>query len=708
MGFLTPVLLAGSALIAVPVLLHLIMRRQPEQHMFPALRFVQQRRESNRRRMRLRHLLLLALRCALIAGFAFALARPTLKGSGLHGKEGSPLAVALVVDNSLRMEYVYENQTRLDRAVAMAVQLVGELPEDGAVAVLDRGHSLGSFVADANTAKSRLNHLTATSNPRLLEDVICEAIDLVAERQDYRQEVFLFSDLSKASLSDTALERIAEALAEAEDVRIYLIDAGVGVARNLSLGKLEMRSQVLTVGEPLKIDIGVQSTGLAVQTMVELFLNDDGGNPIKRGQQLVDLAQDANANVAFELAELPLGTHQGYVQLPASDPLAFDNIRYFTVEVRPPAKVLLVGTTRRDTLFVREALSPSLPDEHSQSRFRCERIRFQELAGTALDDYNAVGLLDPPKLSEEEWRMLGDFADTGGGVGIFLGHNASLSAFNEGAARRLLPGKLRRRSRDTTYFRPTQLDHPALSALGDYAADIPWQLFPVLQFWEFGELADDTHVIARFANNQPALFGRTSARSRVLTLATPFSDPLEPAGREPWNLLPTGPEPWPFVALCNQFFAFLSQDAEQRTCFQAGETVSIRLASQQQLTSFVVHRPDGEAIRQTLPSGQDSILISAAETLGNYQLAAGGQSRTLDRGFSINVAPSVSRLERVPPTEITEALPADRVRIAQTMDDMERYVDIGRSGRELFPWAIMLVAVIWSGEYLLSNRFYSN
>jgi hypothetical protein len=50
MGFLTPLLLGGIALVAIPVALHLVMRRQPKELTFPALRFVQQRRDANRRR----------------------------------------------------------------------------------------------------------------------------------------------------------------------------------------------------------------------------------------------------------------------------------------------------------------------------------------------------------------------------------------------------------------------------------------------------------------------------------------------------------------------------------------------------------------------------------------------------------------------------------------------------------------------------------
>src|SRR5215210_2457636 len=128
MGFVTPALLAGAALIAVPIVLHLIMRREVQRLKFPALRFVQQRRNMNQHRLRLRHLLLLALRCAIIAFLAFALARPTLRGSGSGGKEGAPPATAFVFDNSLRMQYEQDGKTRLGKAKELAAWMMNQLP----------------------------------------------------------------------------------------------------------------------------------------------------------------------------------------------------------------------------------------------------------------------------------------------------------------------------------------------------------------------------------------------------------------------------------------------------------------------------------------------------------------------------------------------------------------------------------------------------
>lgn len=706
MGFLTPALLAGATLIAVPVILHLVMRRQPRQVEFPALQFVRQRQEANRRRLNLRHWLLLALRCALIAGLAFALARPTLKGSGLKGKEGAPLAVALVVDNSLRMQYVHQNQTRQQAATEMAEWLVNNLPEDAQVAVVDLSRISSGFVVDANTADSRLRTLVPETNPRPLEDAVREAIQLVAEREDYRQEVFLFSDLSAAAWNESALETINAALAEAPEVRLYVVDVGVDDVRNLALEPLELRQSTLRPGESLRVRAPITATGLTEAPLVELYLVDKSGQPVKRGQRMAEIGADGAGEATFELADLPLGTHQGYVQLAAADPLEVDNTRYFTVEVRPPANVLLLGERPSDALFLREALQPSLGQETEPSLFRCEVKRYSEAPTLDFKEFDAVCLLDPPSLSEDLWQALVDYADSGGGVGIFLGHRARPSGFNEGAAQQLLPGALKLRSRYATYFRPRSLDHPALADLRDYAEEIPWQVYPVWQYWEFADLTGDSYIVARFANNEPALLERTVGRGRVMTLATPVSDPLELEGREPWNLLPTGPEPWPFLALSNELVSYLAQSDSDQHTFLAGETVNLQLSPRQRVASYALYLPNGESVRRTLPPGEDAIRISTTGDLGNYRVASGGESRQLDRGFSINAAPATTQLERIAPETLADALPAKQIEIARSLGDVQRYVDIGRSGRELFPWAITLVALVWGAEHLLANRFY--
>ncbi|MCO6457394.1 MAG: BatA domain-containing protein, partial [Pirellulaceae bacterium] len=85
MSFVNASLLLGGLLVGVPVVLHLLMRQQPRQLVFPAIRYVEQRRESNRRTLQLRHWLLLALRCLVVGFLVLALARPSVGSAALGG-----------------------------------------------------------------------------------------------------------------------------------------------------------------------------------------------------------------------------------------------------------------------------------------------------------------------------------------------------------------------------------------------------------------------------------------------------------------------------------------------------------------------------------------------------------------------------------------------------------------------------------------------
>src|SRR5919204_6068732 len=106
MSFVYPALLGGLILAGIPVLLHLIMRQKPKHLMFPAFRFLLQRHRANQRKLRLRHLLLLALRLFLIVGLCLALARPRVLSGALNLAADRPAAAVLVFDTSYSMEYV--------------------------------------------------------------------------------------------------------------------------------------------------------------------------------------------------------------------------------------------------------------------------------------------------------------------------------------------------------------------------------------------------------------------------------------------------------------------------------------------------------------------------------------------------------------------------------------------------------------------------
>ena len=79
MGFESPIFLAALGAVAAPIIIHLIFRLRKRVVVFGSLRFLEKIVKKNRRRLRLRDLILLLLRIAAVALIALAFARPYLR-----------------------------------------------------------------------------------------------------------------------------------------------------------------------------------------------------------------------------------------------------------------------------------------------------------------------------------------------------------------------------------------------------------------------------------------------------------------------------------------------------------------------------------------------------------------------------------------------------------------------------------------------------
>ena len=706
MGFVTPALLAGAALVAVPIVLHLIMRRESKLLKFPALRFVQQRRLVNQHRLRLRQLLLLALRCAIIALLAFALARPTLRGSSGGGKDSNAaVATVLVFDNSLRMQYEQESQTRWQKARDLASWLVRQLPPDAPVTLVDRAGRQRGQDLGRDAVEMRIERLELSAAVRPMDDALRDAMRWLGTKKDFRGEIYVFTDMAGEAWPEGTVSAFAKSLDETPGASVYLIDVGVLEPHERGLGPLKLSGDRVASSGVLQLTTELSSTVASdkePETTVELYLGDRANKPEKRGQQVVGSAA-ASTPIEFSLSGLEPGTHQGFVRIVGGDPLPCDDVRYFTVDVEPPSKVLLLGEKADDTLFLREALAPTVAAGAAKSDFACDVRLYSDLGNIRLADYAAVFLVNPPPLPNAAWDSLVSFAEAGGGVGISLGRNARAQEMSAGEAQRLLPAKLRWQSHEATYLRPVAIEHPALRELAGTADSAPWSEFPVYKYWELEPGSEPAQVVAAFANGKPAIVERQLGPGRVVMITTSISDY---ASQDAWSMLPTGPDPWPFIALANGIARYLAGATQTQLNYLAGQTVVLPLAPNEQVTSYVLQLPDNTAVRQTLVAGVRDLSIASTDAVGNYRVRAGGEQEKLDRGFSINLSPEAARLDRVAVPDLVKGLGAERTRTARTQDEIEVRVGVGRMGYELFPALILAVALVMAAEQLLANRFY--
>lgn len=129
-------LAAGLAAVAIPIIIHLLMRRRRRPVEWGAMRFVLEAYRRTRRRLVVQRWLLLALRCLLVAALGVAIARPLLGSAGAGAGAGSGRTVYIVLDNSIASQARDGRGAALERHVAAAVEVLRALGDGDRAALV--------------------------------------------------------------------------------------------------------------------------------------------------------------------------------------------------------------------------------------------------------------------------------------------------------------------------------------------------------------------------------------------------------------------------------------------------------------------------------------------------------------------------------------------------------------------------------------------
>jgi len=722
----TSLFLGGMATAVVPVLLHLLMQGKPKTIEFPALMFLLQKIETHRRNYRLKYILLLAMRILLFTLLGLALARPILKlgffagnQDGFFsqfvtslGSQDAPIAAAIVIDTSLRMNYMAENKTRLEEAQAFAQWILRQIPRKSSVAILSCEPESPVFQVDILAAADKVDRLRITPLGRPVAEIVQGAAALLSESGSEQCELYVLTDLSLPGWDTAATSgAISEALRRYEG-DVFIVDVGVKEPRNSSFRQFNLIPETPVAGSPVRMDVMVTHTGPATTKTIELVLIGTAHDPTAetvRMSRTVDFPDgESQRTVQMELTGgFEQGTVQGKLRFSTSDALPMDDQCWFTLSVQPPRKILIFAQppVHDSAIYVREALK-TVP-------FSVETKPISELSGMTpkeLQESHAVMLLDPDSLSLSPgtWRKLADYASAGYGVGTFLGPKAdSLASFNHSSATEVLGAKLVRQARNTDgdlWILPGV--SPVFSAFRSHGTldQFPWEAQPVFRYWELGELRGD--VAAHFSDNRPAIVTQTLGRGCTVMVTTPVSESADTL--TPWNSLTRGDAQWMFLLLAEGIAKHLVGMGNQKTNFTVGEPVVLRPNVSTLPTSCLLGTPQGTSERLTPDSINREIRITMTTEPGNYTVRSGGLGASaLNLGFSANVPPGATTLQRVDATVLDRHFGVDRYTVVRTPQEIERGIARRRVGQEIYDFIMLLLAGIFAVEYVFANRIYA-
>ncbi|MFG0333226.1 MAG: BatA domain-containing protein, partial [Maioricimonas sp. JB049] len=533
------------------------------------------------------------------------------------GELDLPVASVFLFDVSLSMGYQQAGQTQLDRAREIASTHLGDLPAGSRVAVTDNANDNPVlFHTTMQSTRARLDALAISPRTLSLDDRLRSA--LLLQREDrqrtlaeqgevaeatrtdrYIRRVYIFTDMARSAWRTSSSRQLVRELEELENVHLFLIDVGNEQPQNTGIVDLTLSRQRVPDGGHLMVSGTVQATGQSGERVVELYLRDNRGQSVKHGQEQVILEAGMPQRVEFPmLTNLAGPVVHGEIRLAARDPLEMDDVRYFTVEVAPPPRVLIVAPQREDVDAWSLTLVPHDRDHNNQIDFETEFVPTSQLASTQLAEYGVVCLINVTRLSDDEWYRIGQYVNNGGGLAVFLGSIDLVAVgdggYNRAQAQEFLPAELHSWQPENEAGWNLVIDntsHPlfrklkALESYGTFAILRNEAL--VYRFWKVIPAAGAA-VLTRLTDPEqsPLIIERVHGKGRTLMMTTD----VDLKWRR-WNNFPTMVNWWAYQVLAEQMMEYLARASDRIFVFGSQENPVLYFEPENADREFLLRRP---------------------------------------------------------------------------------------------------------------------
>jgi len=828
----------GVAAIAVPIVLHLLARREPRRVTFPSIHFLTKRYESTRSRLQVRRWWLLALRIAAVAALAFALARPAIDRSvsvtwitigllvalgivllvlasiafarGMNRKLGgalaaaaaaillggtvwagytyasgpsvaidevSPIALAIILDNGPTSAWKTAEDDRLARMKQIADWIITQLPRTSRVSIVDRSAQAVAFSLDVASAISKVDQVKSLQVTQPIASRLDLAARLLRTSDLSNRQIFVITDLNQATWDrDHSDSGFLGSLSDSPPINVNVFDLGEFTGANRSLSIPHLADPTPAKGVPTSISVilnyanghttstsgeGANSAAMIDrerQVTAELRMYEaDPALPMVRDGEVVrpslrnvdrtsvQVTSGSSHELVLTAPPLEVGTHHGQIRLTGDDPLALDDVRYFTLQVLPSSSVLLVGDNPNEMRAMGLTMTAPMQMDDPEAEFSVQRITSADLPVVQVDEFDAVVLLDPTRETLRDASLL-EYVRTGGGLLVCLGASAGNEPLRDAEIIKLVR---RWRVPDPgTFFQVDQSNHAALATLANMPGGVPWNEYRVLQYWEVaseaapmsGEASSGSRIVdtvlMRFAGtDHPAILERRftaptgQARTdpaarlpgRCLIVTTPLPDLASPQTR--WNDL-YGSDAWPAFILVRQLVDYVTARGGDGVNERVGQPLLMPLATaedkvsesggNESSTAALVAEPSEQRRLQLFPPGNtppvplsvgrdaEQVIIPEVNTAGTWWLRGDRPGA----GFSVNLPLEQTATQRVEPSRLDQWFGTERYQIVTDHQQVELTAADSAARIELHSPFMLLALFVFLLEQILSNRFY--
>lgn len=709
----------GALAFTVPLAIHLLFRNRFELVDWGAMQFLQSVVRQNRRRMQLRNLLLLLIRCAIPILLAFCMARPVLT-QWRQPRGDSPVSMVVVLDNSYSMAARHgDGQRRIDVATDAAKQITESLGRGSEITLLTSDGMIRT--ADPQSVGPRLDEITVGGAPMNVDSLVSRALRISADSTLANRQIVMMMDRSAADFSQSMLDGlpgIAQRIRDVQPVPDFAwVDPFQNDAetfRNLRVHRVEPQSTVAVPGQSVpwfvearvdamelrNVDLTVRVNGAIHQQKVVPVVGNSATSVVplridETGRHVVEIAFAANQDNSTTEAQ----DHFSPDDRVWRDYAVIDPVPVWLIDGQPSDKPLA-----SDTDFLAVALSPfSLSGQASDTTraadlFRTRKIRAGRLQNDATGqaEPSVVVMANVPKPTPEDSIWLIDFVQRGGTLVVFAGPSIDATWYDQhltspefGPLMPMSFGEVRQATPGVP-IDDSKLVYPPLVAFSQQekgtlssASVTGWR-----ELVKRDGTTVETQVLIRLENGEPLFVLGDFGNGQVIQVAT--------TGNETWTTLPLRPV---FLPVMQRLLAHLAVGRGTVAAPVAGQPLVIDGVAEG--SRWTVATPDSQThaivgVKEDRQAADDQRAEADAKLVWPLARLAGGYRFESEDGkiiwSAVNVPATDLKVAMVDPTLIAQA--AERLGVKYHASTSDFLVDDGnrRFGRSV--WHYVLLALI--------------
>jgi hypothetical protein len=713
MTFLHPAILGGLFAIALPLLIHLLGKPRLRQIQWAASRFLLKSLQKNRRRVQLEDILLLLLRCLLVAVLVLIFARPAFltDGTDLATSGGASTAIILL-DNSESMGQSDGVHTRFELAKSLGDDLLSKLGPGSSCALYLISNEAKAVIPkptqDFTLLRRFLAQAPLTDRSTDLYPGLRQAMDLLKTFPGAHREIFLLTDSQIPAWRE--LDRVRQLQDENRNITLHVVVVGDRGEDNLAVSGVQMIGTVAAVNQPLSCAVEVTNWGRTAVDSLPVKLSADDAPPQDEGMiEHIDPGQSQSIHLIARFRD------PGYHSLSASIPgdrLPSDNQRALALLVIDQIHALIVeGTTNpdpaaRDGFFLRHALVPVSRDQVQGYFTQVTMGHAEDLESSSIGKYQLIFLSNVAKLTPLGLENVAKYVTQGGALIVFPGPATDIGYYNKDPLfSTLLPASLEHaqgppEGQKFLAWQSRDYDHPITTfwndpTSGNFGSVRVSKYFP-LDLKTASDHGPAPQIVMRYADGTPAVVEQAVGRGRVFLFSS--------TATTRWTTLPIHPA---FVPLLARLVAYATGGAGPSLDLAPGQPFTFPVDTELAGQDLSVLRP-GDKVKQVIGKiepGEHNALMHYADTdlAGAYQLFSGDETKP-KVVFAVQADPAESNLAQEPRSDLEPLLGAadSATGVAHAPGAAAHHLVPGREIWYELAIAALVLALL---ETLLAHRF---